>query len=181
MLFYIYKVGDKKTKILRHRPTKPRMFILWPFTGNVFLNLAVYEYTIIYFSFTFLMGIWVVCSVLTPEKCCCEYSYTCFLLKLYICFSKKFIQEWKYTCCSVSQSWETLQPHGLQHTRPPCPSPSPKVCPSSCPLHRWCHPVISSSDTFFSSALNLSQHQGLFQWISCSHQMTKIREFRIQH
>ena len=38
----------------------------------------------------------------------------------------------------------------LQHTRPPCPSPSPKVCPSSCPLHQWCHPAISSSDTFFS-------------------------------
>ena len=44
MLFYIYKVGEKKTKILRHRPTKPRMFILWPFTGNAFLNPAVYEY-----------------------------------------------------------------------------------------------------------------------------------------
>ena len=43
-----------------------------------------------------------------------------------------------------------LQPHGLQHTRPPCPSPSPKVCPSSCPLHRRCHLAISSSDTLFS-------------------------------
>ena len=41
-------------------------------------------------------------------------------------------------------------PHGLQHTRPPCLSPSPKVCPSSCPLHQWCHPAISSSDTLFS-------------------------------
>ena len=43
-----------------------------------------------------------------------------------------------------------LQPHGLQHSRPPCLSPSPKVCPRSCPLHRWCHPVISSSDALFS-------------------------------
>ena len=40
--------------------------------------------------------------------------------------------------------------HGLQHTKPPCPSPSPEVCLSSCSLHRWCHPTLSSSDTLFS-------------------------------
>ena len=34
---------------------------------------------------------------------------------------------------------DSLQPHGLQHARPPCHSPSPEVCPSSCPFHRWCH------------------------------------------
>ena len=44
----------------------------------------------------------------------------------------------------------SLQPHGLQHTRPPCPSPCPEVCPSSCPLHQWRHSAISSSDTLFS-------------------------------
>ena len=44
----------------------------------------------------------------------------------------------------------SLQPHGLQHPRLPCPSPSHKVCLSSCPLHRWCHSAISSSDTLFS-------------------------------
>ena len=37
----------------------------------------------------------------------------------------------------------------LQHARPLCPSPSPEVCPSKCPLHWWCHPTISSSDTLF--------------------------------
>ena len=45
---------------------------------------------------------------------------------------------------------DSLQPLGLQHTRPLCPSPSPKVCPNSCPLHWWCHPAISSSDALFS-------------------------------
>ena len=65
------------------------------------------------------------------------------------------------------------------HTRPPCPSPSPGVCPSSCSLHQWCHPAISSSDTLF--FLNLSQHQGVFQWVVCSHQMTKILELQLQH
>ena len=44
----------------------------------------------------------------------------------------------------------SLRPHGLQHSRPPCHSPSPTVCPSSCPLHWRCHPAISSSDTLFS-------------------------------
>ena len=45
---------------------------------------------------------------------------------------------------------DSLRPHGLQHTRPPRSSPSPEVCPVSCPLHQWCHPAISSSDTLFS-------------------------------
>ena len=45
----------------------------------------------------------------------------------------------------------SLWPHGLQHTRLPCPSPTPGVCPNSCPLSRWCHPTISSSVTPFSS------------------------------
>jgi len=44
---------------------------------------------------------------------------------------------------------DSLQPRGLQHARPPCPSPTPRVYPNSCPLSRWCHPTISSS------ALNL--------------------------
>ena len=44
----------------------------------------------------------------------------------------------------------SLWPHGLQHARLACPSLSPRVCPSSSPLHRCCHPAISSFDTFFS-------------------------------
>ena len=45
---------------------------------------------------------------------------------------------------------DSLRHHELQHTRPPCLSPSSEVCPSSCPLHRACHPAISSSATLFS-------------------------------
>ena len=40
---------------------------------------------------------------------------------------------------------DSLQPHELQHTRPPCPSPIPRVHPNSCPSSQWCHPPISSS------------------------------------
>ena len=47
----------------------------------------------------------------------------------------------------------SLQPHGLQHTRLPCPSLSPAVCSNSCPLSLWCHPTISSSVTPFSFCL----------------------------
>ena len=68
---------------------------------------------------------------------------------------------------------DTLRPHELQHTRPPCPSPTPGVYPNSCPLSRWCHPTISSSVIPSPPALNLSQHQGLFKWVSSSHQVAK--------
>ena len=40
---------------------------------------------------------------------------------------------------------DSLRPHGLQHARPPCPSPTPRVHPNSCPLSQWYHPTISSS------------------------------------
>jgi len=46
--------------------------------------------------------------------------------------------------------FSSLRPHWLQHAGSPCPSPSPRVCSSSCPLHRWHHPAILSSDTLFS-------------------------------
>ena len=52
---------------------------------------------------------------------------------------------------SVTQLCPTLQPHGLQHARPPCPSPTPRVHPNPCPSSRWCHPTISSSVVPFSS------------------------------
>ena len=52
---------------------------------------------------------------------------------------------------SVTQLCPTLWPHAWQHTRPPCPSPTPGVYPNSCPLSRWCHPTTSSSVVPFSS------------------------------
>ena len=53
-------------------------------------------------------------------------------------------------CCLVPKSCPTLPPHGLQHARLPCPSPSTGVYSSSCPLNQWCYPAISSSTSFFS-------------------------------
>ena len=50
---------------------------------------------------------------------------------------------------------DSLRPHGLQHARPPCPSPTPEVYSNSCPLSQWQHPTISSSVVPFSSPLVL--------------------------
>ena len=76
---------------------------------------------------------------------------------------------------------ESLQPHGLQHARLPCSSLFPRACSNSGPLSRWCHPTISSSVTAFFSCLNLSQHEGLFQWVNSSYQVAKVLEFQLQH
>ena len=63
---------------------------------------------------------------------------------------------------SVPQSCLTLWFHGLQHTRPPCPSPTPGACSNSCPLSQWCHPTISSSVVSFSSCLQSFPASGSF-------------------
>ena len=76
---------------------------------------------------------------------------------------------------------DTLQSHGLQHTSLPCPSPTPRACSNSCPSCWWCHPIISSSVVPSHPAFNLSQHQGLFQWVSSLHQVAKRLEFQLQH
>ena len=58
---------------------------------------------------------------------------------------------------------EALRPHGLQHARPPCPSPTPGVYSNSCPLSWWWHPTISSSVIPFSSHLQSFPASGSFQ------------------
>ena len=74
---------------------------------------------------------------------------------------------------------DSLWHHGLQHARPPCPSPTPRVYWNSCPLSQWCnqpsHSLLSPSPPAF----NLSQHQGLFKWVSSSHQVAKVLEFQL--
>ena len=57
----------------------------------------------------------------------------------------------------------SLWPHGPQHARPPCPSPTPRVYSNSCPLSRWCHPIISSSVVPFSSCFQSFPASGYFQ------------------
>ena len=65
----------------------------------------------------------------------------------------------QFSCSIVSDS---LRPHGLQHARLPCPSPSPRACSNSCPLSQWCHPTISSAIVPFSSHLQIFPASGSF-------------------
>ena len=58
---------------------------------------------------------------------------------------------------------DSLWPHEPSHARPPCPSPTPRVYPSLCPLSRWCHPTISSSLIPFSSCPQSFTAWGSFQ------------------
>ena len=81
---------------------------------------------------------------------------------------------------SYSVMCDSLWPHGLQHARLPHPSPIPGVYSNSCPFSWWCHPTISSSGASSPPTFNLSQHQGLFQWVSSSHQVAEVLELQCQ-
>ena len=75
----------------------------------------------------------------------------------------------------------SLRPHGPQHARLPCPSPTPGVYPNS---FHWLSDAIQPSHPLSSPsppAINLSQHEGLFKWVSSSHKVAKGLEFQFQH
>ena len=71
-------------------------------------------------------------------------------------------------CCSVIP--DSLRPHGLQHPRLPCPSPTPGACSDSCLLSQWCHPTISSSVVPFSFCHQFFPASGSFpvSWLFAS-------------
>ena len=76
---------------------------------------------------------------------------------------------------------DSLWLYESQHARPPCPSPTLEACSNSCPsisdAIQPSHPLLSPSPLAF----NLSQHQGLFKWVSSSHQVDKVLAFQHQH
>ena len=80
-----------------------------------------------------------------------------FSSSLWLLGTAAFIQLSRYTKQKRSVKFshsvvsDSLQTHGLQHNRPPCPSPTLGVYSNSCPLSQWCHPTISSSVVHFSS------------------------------
>ena len=84
-----------------------------------------------------------------------------FTLRLisHTCIISVFNWEFRFSCSVVSDS---LRPHGLQHVRLPCSSPSPGACSNSCPSSGWCHPSISSSVVPFSSRLQSFPASGSF-------------------
>ena len=86
------------------------------------------------------------CSDFFFSFCCLCFSFSLklrFLCSLY--FSLLSALQFSSVQFSFSVVSDSLWPHELQHARPPCPSPAPRVYSNSCPLSRWCHPAISSS------------------------------------
>ena len=93
-----------------------------------------------------------------------DFSHTVFILlsqfRSFPSFFSVFNCEKVLFSCSVISN--SLLPHGLQHTRPSCPSPTPRVYSNSCQLCRWCHPTISSSVIPLSSCLQSFTASGSF-------------------
>ena len=81
--------------------------------------------------------------------------------------------------CSVMSS--SLWPHGLQHTRLCCPSPSPRICSNSCPLSQWFHTTISSSVVPFSSCLQYFPASWSFPMSQFFIRWLRDLEFQLQH
>ena len=109
------------------------------------------------------------------------------LVSVYIVLSNTFIhRSFDSTCHQFSsiQSVSHVQlfvTHEPQHARPPSPSPIPESTQTT--VH-WGGDAIQPSHPLpspFPTALNLSQHQGPFQWVSSSHQVAKVSEFQLQH
>ena len=128
------------------------VFLLWmgwlSFQCNLFvidkvetLFCQMDEPKLYVFKCKIYMWVWVVCICMS----------VCFLQHLqgneYFCLEDTYKVLLLFIHRVMSAS---LWTHGLQHARPFCPSPSPRVCPSSCSLHWWCRPAISSSDALFS-------------------------------
>ena len=97
---------------------------------------------------TFLTKVYIVKAIGFPLV---MYGCECWTIKKAVQFS------------SVTQLCLTLRPHGLQHTRPPCPSPNHGVYSNSCPWSWRCHPTISSSAVPFFSCLQPFPASGSFQ------------------
>ena len=86
--------------------------------------------------FSVLLDLVTINTLCVLESCCC------------CCFPKatKYLDQISHSVVS-----DSLWPHESQHTRPPCPSPTPRVHSDSCPTSQWCHPAISPSVVPFSS------------------------------
>ena len=94
---------------------------------------------------------------------CLQPTVHTFLNEIEWYFPKYSINQESVSQFSCSFMSDSLQPHGLQHTRLPCPLPTPGACSNSCPLSQWCHPTISSSVIPFSSHLHSFPASGSFQ------------------
>ena len=102
----------------------------------------------------------------TEDVRACVYVYFCFkdyFQYVFLCCVCTWILVSQFSSVQSLSYVRLFGPHELQHTRPPCPPPTPGVYPKSCPLTRWCHPTISSSVAHFSSCPQSFPASGSFQ------------------
>ena len=128
----------------------------WNFMDTLFLERQYESWTV---GFKTMFLAWL--TVFTSTKICC-------ILLVLVQFSYSVVSNF-------------LWPLGLQHARLPCPSPPTWDYPNSI---YWVSYAILPSHPLspaFSPALTLSQHRGLFKWVSSSHQVAKVLEFPVQH
>ena len=117
----------------------------FPFSINVFYFC--------FYSFNLFKKLWLIYSVVyvsgiqKSDSDMCVYICVC----VYTYIFSNFIPLYHSVQFSCSVASDSLRPHELQHARPPCPSPTPRVHSDSCASSRWCHPAISSSVVPFSS------------------------------
>ena len=146
----------------------------WPFVSGFFHSWSVFQVHLC----------WPLCGNFILFYGSVIFHYTTFDLSVH--------KGWVYLHCvyclaiepvhfSPSVIFDCLQPHGLQHARPPCPSLMARAYSNLWTLSQWCHPIISFSGIPCPPTFSLSQHQGLFQWVSSLHQMVKVLEFQLQH
>ena len=156
---------------------------LWEPALNLTINdslFPTYAYTfpssfiLFYFFSLWHLSPIIVCNCilcyLTPQSRVWDPHWQVFLFSFYLfcllVYPQQLNSPWRvissvqFSCSVVSDS---LQPHELQHTRPPCPSPTPRVYSNSCPLSQSCHPTISSSVVPFSPCLQSFPASGSIQ------------------
>ena len=75
----------------------------------------------------------------------------------------------------------SLQPRGMQHARPPCPSPSPRACSNSRPLSWWCHPIVLSHCPLLFLPSILPSIRGFSNEFAFLHKVAKVLELQLQH
>ena len=94
------------------------------------------------------------------------------------CFNIRIFSSVQFSRLVVSDS---MLPHGHQHARLPCPSPTPGACSNSCPSSWWCYPTMSSSVVPYPTHLQSFLASGSFPRVSSSHQVAKVLELQLQH
>ena len=125
----------------------------------MFLPLLLFFHFYFWWEFSLLSGVISTWRTIFGISCGADVLVICsvsfFLSGNYLTFLY-FMDVFKFSRSVVSDS---LRPHESQHTRPPCPSPTPRIHSDSRPSSQWYHPAISSSAVPFSSCPNPSQHQ----------------------